>query len=81
MRGYPDINKLHETLKQHNLILKDNFTSYTTELNKELVKEGVGIGWGLKKCVEKDIKEGILESGFDDNKIIAASIFLYFLEN
>ena len=60
MRGYPDINKLHETLKQHNLILKDNFTSYTTELNKELVKEGVGIGWGLKKCVEKDIKEGIL---------------------
>lgn len=57
MRGYSDINRLEETLKQHNLILKNNFTSYTTELTTALVKEGIGIGWGLKKCIEKDIKE------------------------
>lgn len=60
MRGYSDINRLEETLKNHNLILKNNFTCYTTELTLSLVKEGVGIGWGLKKCVEKDIKDNNL---------------------
>lgn len=60
MRGYSDINRLEETLKNHNLILKNNFTSYTTELTVQLVKEGIGIGWGLKKFVEKDIKNNEL---------------------
>lgn len=60
MRGYSDINRLEEMLRNHNLILKNNFTSYNTELTIELVKEGIGIGWGLKKCVEKDIDESKL---------------------
>lgn len=60
MRGYSDINRLEETLKSHNLMLKNNFTSYTTELTIALAKEGVGIGWGLKKCVEKDINNNNL---------------------
>ena len=60
MRGYSDINRLEETLKTHNLMLKNNFTSYTTELTIALAKEGVGIGWGLKKCVEKDINNNNL---------------------
>lgn len=60
MRGYSDINRLEETLKRQNLIVKNNFTSYSTELTISLVKEGVGVGWGLKKCVEKDIKQGTL---------------------
>lgn len=60
MRGYPDINRLEETLKNNNIILKHNFTSYTTELTKELVNEGIGFGWGIKKCIEKDIENGIL---------------------
>lgn len=60
MRGYSDINTLEETLKRQNLILKNNFTSYTTELTMALVKEGIGIGWGLKKCIQNDIEEGNL---------------------
>lgn len=60
MRGYSDINRLEETLKSHNLMLKNNFTSYTTELTIALAKEGVGIGWGLKKCVENEINNNNL---------------------
>jgi len=55
VRGFPDINKLEETLKMHNLVLKHNFTSYTNGLTKELVKEGIGVGWGIKKCIEDEI--------------------------
>lgn len=60
MRGFPDINRLEETLKVNNLVLKHNFTSYATELSKEFAKEGIGIGWGVKKCIEEDIKRGNL---------------------
>ena len=60
MRGYSDINRLEETLKTHNLMLKNNFTSYTTELTIALAKEGVGIGCGLKKCVENEINNNNL---------------------
>ena len=59
-RGFPDINRLEETFKSHNLILKSTITSYTTDLTRKLAKEGLGIGWGLRKCVEKDILDGIL---------------------
>jgi len=55
-RGYPDINKLEETLKNNSIILKHDYTSYTTELSISLVKAGLGIGWGVKKCVEEDLK-------------------------
>ena len=60
MRGYSDINKLEETLKKHNLLLKNDFTSYTTELTIELVKEGIGVGWGVKKCIQKELNDGLL---------------------
>lgn len=60
MRGFPDINKLEETLKKHNLLLKHNFTSYATELTKELTKEGIGIGWGIKKCIQQEVKNNDL---------------------
>lgn len=55
-RGYSDINHLEETLKSHNLILKRNYTIYCNELTKQFVKEGIGIGWGLKKTIEKELK-------------------------
>lgn len=55
-RGFPDISKLEETLKNNNIILKHEYTSYTTELAISLVKTGLGIGWGLKKCVEKELE-------------------------
>ena len=60
MRGFPDINRLEETLKDHNLVLKHNFTSYATELAKEFTKEGIGIGWGIKKCVQQEIDDKTL---------------------
>lgn len=60
MRGFPDINRLEEILKKNNLVLKNNFTCYATELTKELVKEGSGVGWGIKKCVENELINGKL---------------------
>lgn len=57
MRGYADINKLEETLKENNYILKHNITSYCSELSVKLVKEGIGVSWGLKKLIEKELKE------------------------
>lgn len=56
-RGYPDINKLEETLKSNNIILKHNITSYNTELSIELAKKDQGVGWGIKKCVEKSLEK------------------------
>lgn len=60
MRGFPDINRLEETLKKHNIMLTHNFTSYTSELTIELVKNGLGMGWGIKKCIEKELKNNNL---------------------
>lgn len=59
-RGFPDINRLEQTFKNHNLILKSSITSYATDLTRRLAKEGLGIGWGIKKCVEQDIIDGSL---------------------
>lgn len=58
-RGYSDINGLEEILKNKNLRLKNNFTIYATDLSIELALKGIGVGWGLKKCVQKylDSKE------------------------
>lgn len=67
-RGFADINRLEETLKKHNLIIKNNFTVYTMELTTQLVKQGLGIGWGVKKCIEKELANGELYElniGFD----------------
>lgn len=55
-RGYDDINALEELFKRKNMVLKDNYRIYTMELSKKLAIEGVGIGWGLKKCVEEELK-------------------------
>lgn len=60
MRGFADITKLEEKLKEYNIILKHNLTCYTNELTKELVHNGMGIGQGIKKIVENDIKNGEL---------------------
>lgn len=59
-RGFPDINKLDETLKYNNVILSHEITSYTAELSIALVKSGLGIGWGIKKCIENELKNNEL---------------------
>ena len=60
MRGFPDINRLEEELKNHNLILKHNFTSYASELTKKLVLEGLGFGWGVKECINNELENELL---------------------
>lgn len=59
-RGYSDINALEEIIKSHNLVLKNNYVVYSTELTKEFAKNGIGIGWGVKKCIEDDLKNQTL---------------------
>lgn len=55
-RGYEDIDSLEKLFKRKNMIIKNNFTIYTTSLMKELVKKGMGIGWCLRKCIEKELE-------------------------
>lgn len=67
-RGFPDITRLEEELKKHNIILKHNITSYTISLAIQLAKQGLGVGWGVKKCIESQIENGELfelSMGFD----------------
>ena len=59
-RGFPDITKLERTLKDNNIILSHDYTSYTTSLATELVKNGLGVSWGIKKCIEKDLENQTL---------------------
>lgn len=55
VRGFPDISRLEEILKRNNKLLIHNITCYNTELTKKLVKKGLGIGWGIKNCIEEDL--------------------------
>ena len=59
-RGFPDINKLEETLKNNNILITHDFTSYNTALSKSLVQNDLAIGWGLKKCIEEELKNNEL---------------------
>lgn len=54
-RGFSDINGLEETLKAKNINITNRYTIYSTELITKLALEGIGIGWGLKKCVQNHI--------------------------
>lgn len=54
--GYADIDSLEEKLKRNNNKFNTRFRSYASETGIELVKEGLGIGWGLKKSIEKELK-------------------------
>lgn len=53
-RGFDDINSLEEMFKRNGMHFKSSLTVYTTELTKKMVKEGLGVGWGLKRIVELD---------------------------
>ena len=54
--GYADIDSLEEKLKRHNINFNVGIRSYDSITTIELVKEGLGIGWGLKKFIEPEIK-------------------------
>lgn len=55
-RGYDDINTLEETFRKKNLKIKISHRIYALELTVELAKMGAGIGWGLKKFIEKELQ-------------------------
>lgn len=55
-RGYNDISALEEIFKRKNMILTTSLRAYEVQLRKELVKKELGIGWGLRKCVEKELE-------------------------
>ena len=56
MRGYDDINALEELFKRKNMLLKTKYRLYTISLAKEMVKNDMGIAWGLRKCIEEELK-------------------------
>lgn len=53
--GYADIDSLEEKLKRNNIKFNNQFRSYASETVKELVKEDLGIGWGLKRSIESEL--------------------------
>lgn len=55
-QGYADIDSLEEKLKRNNIKFTDHFRCYATEITIKLVKQNLGIGWGLKKSIEKELK-------------------------
>ena len=59
LKGFVTSNSLDKAFKNNNMILKSNMYLYTTEMIVSLAKEGLGIGWALKNCIEKEIEEGI----------------------
>lgn len=58
--GYADIDSLEEKLKRNNIKFKNQFRSYGSETGIELVKQDLGIGWGLKKSIQKELNNSEL---------------------
>lgn len=58
--GFADIDSLEEKLKRNNIKFNVKFRSYASETAVELVKESLGIGWGLKKLIEKELDNSLL---------------------
>lgn len=56
-RGYDDIDGLEKIFKNRNLILKPIIRVYATGVMKDFVKNDLGIGWGLKKAIKKDLDD------------------------
>ena len=57
MRGFSDIDALEEKLKSQNTGLNKKYRVYTHELTKTMALEDIGIGWGIKKLIEKELNE------------------------
>jgi len=55
-RGYVDIDTLDGLLATTNIKIRNNYRIYTFELTKQLVLKNLGIGWGPRKCIEKELK-------------------------
>ncbi len=53
--------KLNEILQDHNVKFKNVLSIETSEMIKELVQEGCGVGYILDKYIESSVKKGELE--------------------
>lgn len=51
-----DMYYLELLFKKNNMSLNNNYRVYTTELNKKLAMNDIGISWGLKKSIEDEVK-------------------------
>lgn len=58
--GYVDIDSLEQKLKRNNIKFTVRFRSYSSETGIELVKQNLGIGWGLKKSIQKELENNQL---------------------
>ena len=58
--GYADIDSLEEKLKRNNINFTVPVRSYASETIIELAKQNLGIGWGLRKMIEKELEESKL---------------------
>ncbi|MEG1146010.1 MAG: LysR family transcriptional regulator [Bacilli bacterium] len=56
-KGYFTSDMLDKIFKYNNIYLKSNIHVYTTELMIEMVKKGLGIGWGIKNNIVDEINE------------------------
>lgn len=55
LKGFTTSNSLEKVFKNHNVILSSNIYLYTTEMTVGLVKEGIGVGWTLKNCIQNEL--------------------------
>lgn len=53
--GYADIDSLEEKLKRHNINFYVGIRCYDSITTTKLVKEGLGIGWGLKRFIKYEL--------------------------
>lgn len=60
MKGFTTSTSLDKMFKKNNMILKSNIYLYSTEMTISLAKEGLGIAWGLKENVIKELEDGTL---------------------
>ena len=55
-RGYVDIDMLDEILKNSGITVENNYRIYAFDLTRKLVDKNLGIGWGPRKCIERELK-------------------------
>lgn len=58
--GFHDIDGVREIAKERNLNIKQELTSYASEVSRRFAKEGLCAAWGLKKSIEEDLEDGSL---------------------
>lgn len=60
LKGFTTSNALEKNFKNHNALLSSNIYLYSTEMMISLVKEGIGVGWTQRKCIQKELENNEL---------------------